>query len=141
MEQADDILTNCDVEGENQEKVILGDEHDGKLIGTIPSEMSSDVADLRDLEKPRASKKKAKRFDQASSVDTSSDGNLVELKIKGGSAIINELDNNGSRSSVLNTTVPLANAVDNRKEAGVSCRSKVSEENLTMNVEASEVVS
>ncbi|XP_057543019.1 uncharacterized protein LOC130821331 isoform X2 [Amaranthus tricolor] len=140
VEQADDILTNCDVEGENQEKVILGDEHDGKLIGTIPSEMSSDVADLRDLEKPRASKKKAKRFDQASSVDTSSDGNLVELKIKGGSAIINELDNNGSRSSVLNTTVPLANAVDNRKEAGVSCRSKVSEENLTMNVEASEVV-
>lgn len=141
MEQADDILTNCDVEGENQEKVILGDEHVGKMIGTIPKEMSSDVADLRHQERPRASKKKAKKCDQASSVDTSSDGYLIELNKKGGSAIINEQDNNGSRSPLSNTAVPLADAVDNRREAGVSFTSKVSEENLTMNVEAPEVVS
>lgn len=78
VEQADDLYTDAGSNDAQDQKVVNQDEDHGEVRQAPPRlEVSPGLVDMRQFENPQASKQKAKKHDQPSSVDTSSNGHSL----------------------------------------------------------------
>ncbi|KNA04186.1 hypothetical protein SOVF_202000 [Spinacia oleracea] len=111
VEQADDIVADVERnDAQEHKETSQGEELHGEFSQDPRLEVSAVLAEsMQQLEKPQASKQKARKLDQPSSIDTSSNGhNLVGSKKKKGTAKTSELQKSATDQNHDKTVPPLS---------------------------------